>query len=38
MIDIRCCDNLELMKTIEDNSVDLIYCDKGGLNAKNFNR
>ena len=27
MIDIRCCDNLELMKTIEDNSVALIYCD-----------
>ena len=26
-IDIRCCDNLELMAEIEDNTVDLIYCD-----------
>jgi len=27
MIDIRLSENLELMKTIKDNSVDLIYCD-----------
>jgi len=27
MLDIRCCDNLELMAEIEDNTIDLIYCD-----------
>ena len=27
MIDIRHCDNLELMAEIEDNAIDLIYCD-----------
>lgn len=27
MIDIRHCDNLELMAEIENNTVDLIYCD-----------
>lgn len=27
MIELHCMDNLELMKTIEDNTVDLIYCD-----------
>ena len=27
MIDLKCCDNLELMKKMKDNSVDLIYCD-----------
>ena len=27
MIDIKCCDNLELMYTINDNTIDLIYCD-----------
>ena len=27
MIELCCMDNLELMKTIEDNTVDLIYCD-----------
>ncbi len=27
MINIKCCDNLELMKELEDNSVDLIYSD-----------
>ena len=27
MIDIRCCDNLELMSQISDNTIDLIYCD-----------
>ena len=26
-LDLRCCDNLELMKEIPDNTVDLIYCD-----------
>lgn len=26
-IDIRCCDNLELLKSLADNSIDLIYCD-----------
>lgn len=27
MIDIRLCDNLELMAEMQDNTVDLIYCD-----------
>ena len=27
MIDIRCCDNLELMKELPDNHIDLIYSD-----------
>jgi len=27
MIDIRCCDNLDLMAEISDNTIDLIYCD-----------
>ena len=27
MIELHCMDNLELMKTIEDNTVDLISCD-----------
>ena len=27
MIDIRCCDNLELMSQIPDSTIDLIYCD-----------
>jgi site-specific DNA-methyltransferase (adenine-specific) len=26
-LDIRCCDNLELMAKIKDKSIDLIYCD-----------
>ena len=26
-IDLRCCDNLILMATIPDNTIDLIYCD-----------
>ena len=26
-LDLRCCDNLELMAEMKDNSVDLIYCD-----------
>lgn len=25
--DIRCCDNLELMKEIKSETIDLIYCD-----------
>ena len=27
MIELKHCDNLELLKSIEDNTVDLIYCD-----------
>jgi len=27
MIDIRLSDNLELMAEMQDNTVDLIYCD-----------
>lgn len=27
MIQIECCDNLELMSKIESGTVDLIYCD-----------
>ena len=27
MIDIRLSDNLELMSEMQDNTVDLIYCD-----------
>lgn len=27
MIDLHCCDNLELMSTIESGTIDLIYCD-----------
>jgi len=27
MIDIRCCDNLDLMAEIKDSTIDLIYCD-----------
>ena len=27
MLDLRCCDNLELMKEMGDDSIDLIYCD-----------
>jgi site-specific DNA-methyltransferase (adenine-specific) len=26
-LDLRICDNLDLMAEIEDNTVDLIYCD-----------
>lgn len=26
-IDIQCCDNLDLLSQIDDNTVDLIYCD-----------
>ena len=26
-LDLRCCDNLELMSEIKDNTIDLIYCD-----------
>ena len=27
MLDLRCCDNLELMKEMRDDSIDLIYSD-----------
>ena len=27
MISLHHCDNLELMKTLPDNHIDLIYCD-----------
>lgn len=36
MIDIRNCDNLELLKSIPDNSVDLIYCDILYGTGRNF--
>ena len=26
-LDLRICDNLELMAEIKDNTIDLIYCD-----------
>ena len=26
-IELKCCDNLKLMSTIKDNTIDLIYCD-----------
>ena len=26
-LDLRICDNLELMAEIQDNTIDLIYCD-----------
>ena len=34
--DIHCCDNLELMKTIESNTIDLIYCDILYGTGRNF--
>jgi DNA modification methylase len=36
MIDIRQCDNLELMKEIPDNTIDLIYCDILYGTGRNF--
>ena len=36
MIDIRCCDNLELMTEIPNNTVDLIYCDILYGTGRNF--
>ena len=36
-IDIRHCDNLELMKEIPDSTIDLIYCDVLYGTGKNFN-
>ena len=36
MIQIECCDNLELMSKIESNTVDLIYCDILYGTGKNF--
>ncbi len=35
-IDIHCCDNLELMSTISDNTIDLIYCDILYGTGRNF--
>lgn len=38
-LDLRCCDNMELMKEIPDNKLDLIYCDilyGTGRNFKDF--
>jgi DNA modification methylase len=35
-IDLRCCDNLELMATIPDNTIDLIYCDILYGTGRNF--
>ena len=36
MIQIECCDNLELMSKIESNTVDLIYCDILYGTGRNF--
>ena len=36
IIDIRCCDNLELMAEIPDGTIDLIYCDILYGTGKNF--
>jgi len=36
MIDIRHCDNLELMAQIEDKTIDLIYCDVLYGTGRNF--
>ena len=35
-LDLRICDNLELMAEVEDNTVDLIYCDILYGTGKNF--
>lgn len=35
-IDLHCCDNLELMATIQDNTIDLIYCDILYGTGRNF--
>ena len=35
-LDLRCCDNLELMEEIQDNTIDLIYCDILYGTGKNF--
>ena len=36
MIELKHCDNLELLKSIEDNTVDLIYCDILYGTGRNF--
>ena len=36
MIDIHCCDNLELLQKLPDNHIDLIYCDILYGTGKNF--
>jgi DNA modification methylase len=35
-LDLRICDNLDLMAEIEDNTVDLIYCDIHYGTGKDF--
>jgi len=35
-IKLYCCDNLELMKTLQDNYIDLIYCDILYGTGRNF--
>lgn len=35
-LDLRCCDNLELMAEIPDNTIDLIYCDILYGTGRNF--
>ena len=35
-LDLRICDNLELMAEIPDNTIDLIYCDILYGTGKNF--
>ena len=35
-LDIRICDNLELMAEIKDNTIDLIYCDILYGTGRNF--
>ena len=36
MIDIHCCDNLELLQKLPDNHIDLIYCDVLYGTGRNF--
>jgi len=36
VIDIHCCDNLELLQKLPDNHIDLIYCDILYGTGKNF--
>lgn len=36
MIEIKCCDNLKLLSEMQDNTVDLIYCDILYGTGKNF--
>lgn len=34
--DLRCCDNLEMLNSLEDQTVDLIYCDILYATGRNF--